>query len=146
MLLDIGAKLIVGTAGPPDYPQVELVLAAENGHDDVVQLLDNGAQVNDAGANRSTSLNLATAAACGAIDVLQMLLNEGVEIDVENDDGRTPLFVAVETGNEATVDFSLERGANTNKKDKDGHKPLYFAVWKEHDHRAKLLLDSMTAQ
>ena len=45
---------------------------------------------------------------------LQLLLQNGADINEVNDDGRTPLYVAVAEGNEEVAAFLVSRGADVN--------------------------------
>ena len=63
-------------------------------------------------------------------DPLPLLVEKATDVDVKNQFGRTPLFVAVRTGNEADVAQLLEAGADPNIADFYGHTPAHVAAIK----------------
>lgn len=60
---------------------------------------------------------------------------------MKNDDGDTPLHVAVARGHIGAVEAFLDRGAEIEAKDNDGNTPLFLAVQHEHDDVADMLRD-----
>ncbi|WP_265036680.1 ankyrin repeat domain-containing protein [Wolbachia endosymbiont (group A) of Anomoia purmunda] len=50
--------------------------------------------------------------------------------DVKNDEGNTPLHLAVEEGNLETVKHLVEKGAGINAVNRYGYTPLYIAAYK----------------
>ncbi len=54
--------------------------------------------------------------------------------------GRTPLHLAVYSGDQDTVNTLLELGAEINARDKVGYTPLHWAAWLNQREIAKLLL------
>ena len=106
-----------------------LLLASENGHKHVVQLLlDRGAEPNIADTEGYTSLHLA--ALNGHNDVVLLLLDRGAEPNMINEDGVTPLIFASRYGNTEVVQFLLDRKADPNVSDQEGYTPLHIAVKK----------------
>ncbi len=63
-------------------------------------------------------------------DPMPILLERCGSIDARNEFGRTPLFVAVRTGNRADVEKLLEAGADPNVADRHGHTPAHVAAIK----------------
>ncbi len=101
-------------------------IAAQNGHAAVVKLLlDNGAKVN--GCN--TSMNpLCVAINNGHDEVAQLLLGvEGVDVNIGNQLGNTPLHIAAMKGNEKMARLLLEKDADPNIKNLSGDTPLQIA-------------------
>ncbi|WYD79424.1 MAG: ankyrin repeat domain-containing protein [Candidatus Electrothrix gigas] len=56
------------------------------------------------------------AVAGGDIDIINLLLQRGIDVDVKNDIGATPLIIAATIGDTPVVKFLLERGADINAK------------------------------
>ena len=61
-------------------------------------------------------------------EVCLKLLQEGVEIERQDENGRTALFDAVEKGNLELVDLLLRSGANIHATDSQGRSLLFYAV------------------
>lgn len=58
------------------------------------------------------------------------MLKSGADVNLCNEIGHSPLFVACENGLDNTVQLLLENGANVNLSDKDGVSPLFLACTK----------------
>lgn len=75
---------------------------------------------------------------------VEALINEGVDINGRDRDGRTPLQVAATVGGPEKLEvirLLLAKGANPNLRDNSGTSPLDEAVWKGWTERAALLLE-----
>ena len=106
-----------------------LIYAAAEGHAKVVEaLLKAGANVNVAEEDDWTAL--AHAAHCGNADVVAVLLaTEGIEIDYEDDIGRTPLMQAITQRHGVVVQMLLDAGASVEHNTVNGHfTPLVLAA------------------
>jgi ankyrin repeat protein len=69
------------------------------------------------------------AANCGHLEIVQFLLRDGnVDVDTQDKMGRTPLHEASITGKVDVIIRLLECGAQTDRRNFDGHTPLFFAV------------------
>ncbi|RYG19769.1 ankyrin repeat domain-containing protein [bacterium] len=55
-----------------------------------------------------------------SIGIVTALLDRGVDIDAEDDDGQTPLHEAAVYGHEELVELLLSRGADPNARDEEG--------------------------
>ena len=75
------------------------------------------------------------------LDIVMKLLGQGVEPDVPDRNGLTPLFHAAVMGDILTVQALLSAGANPNSVSKNGATPLFFAAWGGHYAIVELLLD-----
>lgn len=76
-------------------------------------------------------------------EILQRLIASSINVDSpkEYGNGRTPLIIAVQEGNEKMVKIFLEAGANPNLKDEDsGTTPLISAVKRQYIYMTRLLL------
>ena len=100
-----------------------LMIAAYNGHPDVVKLLlEHGADAELANDRGQTPL--AAAAFKGDIDVINILLDSGADVDGGVDGGRTALMTAAMFNRTEIVDLLLERGADIDRRDATGpHRP-----------------------
>lgn len=71
---------------------------------------------------------LHAAAASGAIDAGNFLLNRGLSVDLVGAKGRTPLMAAVIANQTEMVRWLLRQGADPKLKDSEGFRPLMLAV------------------
>lgn len=68
------------------------------------------------------------------LEYLQLLRDEGLEIDQPNSSGKTPLILAVELHRNEYVEWLLENGANPNAVDKNGKSAFFIAIADQADH------------
>ena len=128
----------------------QLLLAARNGDvKRVEQLLGSGANVHTREKKRPnigrTALHYAAGGYRGAgpgkhVEVAQLLVSKGADVNAEAAGGYTPLHVASRLGNPEMVSFLLTHGANINAKDTRAT-PLAAAVVQGHLEVVKLLLE-----
>lgn len=72
----------------------------------------------------------------------ETLLNRKHNVDVREQNGRTPLFIAASRGAEDFVDLLLRHDAKMNAVDKFGNTPLYYAAAGDHVGVVEILLES----
>ena len=63
-------------------------------------------------------------------EVLEALIEGGARLDIQDNEGVTPLSLACRNGNEACAQFLLERGADPNQRDHHGWSALTWHLWK----------------
>jgi ankyrin repeat protein len=90
-------------------------------------LLELGANPNRRDRKGRTPLFYATSSEWRS-DVIERMLKVVAEIDAKDEDGRTPLSVAAEGGEESTVKLLLKAGADSNALDSSGRTPTSFAA------------------
>ncbi|KAM9851000.1 uncharacterized protein ankrd50l [Aulostomus maculatus] len=112
-----------------------LLLAAYEGHDDIVELLlEAGADVDEtAGPSGSAPAAAAVtpllaAAAMGHMKTVSRLLFWGAAVDAIDCEGRTALCLAAARGSTEVVRSLLDRGLDENHKDDLGWTPLHAAA------------------
>ena len=122
-----------------------LLLAAANGHREVVDLLltkgSQGYRVNQAlvvGGVYRTPLLIAVE--YGRIDVVELLLSKGADLNQAQERGGTPLYIAAQDGHHAIVELLLSKGAVINLANAVGCSPLYIAAQEGHRAIVELLL------
>ncbi|CAC5423149.1 unnamed protein product [Mytilus coruscus] len=71
---------------------------------------------------------LLTLADQGYADVIKMLLKLGLNINVRDESGRTPLWLSCMKGNEAVVNVMLRNDCGANICDNENSSPLYIAA------------------
>lgn len=88
-------------------------------------------------------LTLHEAAAKGDIDAVQELLNDGADVNTQDQGGETPLHRAIRNGHVAVVEH-LVKIADVNKPHHYGMTPLHIAASKGHEPIVKILLAAPT--
>eukprot|EP00105_Crassostrea_gigas_P032335 XP_011455301.2 PREDICTED: uncharacterized protein LOC105347792 [Crassostrea gigas] len=73
---------------------------------------------------------------------VQILLDNGADINSRTEDGRSPLYIACQNGHDSTVKLLLRNGADINSCNHDGTSPLYVAYQQGHDSTVKILLSN----
>lgn len=146
----------LGTAAEHDHPECVRVLlkrgakirytnsrfsppevAALMGHDDVLLVFfEEGFSPNWQGPSGRTLLH---AAAEGQDKTVRLLLKKGAPVDAKQQNGETPLFLAVGFNYDEVVKVLLAAGADPNSKNKDGNCPLTLALAENRDEIAKEL-------
>ncbi|CAD5114407.1 DgyrCDS3541 [Dimorphilus gyrociliatus] len=102
-----------------------LILAARNGHDNVVEeLLKHGANVNKANFRvRATALHWACTR--DNIECARMILKAGADINARTMIGRTPIFMAARADYDEIVDLLLRSGADPTIQDNHSENILH---------------------
>jgi ankyrin repeat protein len=118
LLLDWGAD-VNRQDGHGDYPLFD---AAWSGDLATVQLLLQAGARPDAIGSSGSALHIA--AAMGHLDVMNLLLAQGVPINLVDRDGNTPLDSARMSGNNAAMEFLLERGAESRGTEEVGSREV----------------------
>ncbi|XP_053315646.1 ankyrin repeat and SOCS box protein 3 [Spea bombifrons] len=138
------AQLLLQAGADPDEVTNEettaLFLAVEGGYIDIVKLLiKNKANVN--GPHSCSGWNpLHQAAFMERTDILQLLLESGVDKECEDDFGITPVFIAAQYGKFESLNMLILHGANFNCQAKDKATPLFIAAQEGHAKCVELLL------
>ncbi|CAH8634846.1 unnamed protein product [Schistosoma intercalatum] len=124
-----------------DEGYTPLMEAAREGHEETVALLlAVGAEVN--ARTEETQETALTLAACGGfIEVCEMLLNAGADIEVGGVGCSTPLMEAAQEGHLELVRRLLERGALVNAVTATGDTALHYAAENGHVKVCEKLLD-----
>ena len=95
-------------------------------------LIEKGAEVNirDKIVGKTP---LHKAARYGRVDLCQILVDNGADVNARTTAGTTPLHWAAEEGYYKVVQFLLENGANVNSKNVNGDTPLSYALEREYE-------------
>ena len=73
-------------------------------------------------------------------EIVELLIANGANINVRDNDGYTPLYSAVSWGNKEVVKLLIANGADVNGKIKDGWTPLHRAAYQGEKEAVKLLI------
>jgi len=124
LLVENGAN-VTGTETPA------LVGAVANGNSAIFDyLIEHGADVNESDASGRTLMH--SAALANQVEMLGRLHALGLEIDAQDNKGRTPLALAAMKGAEGSVEWLVENGADPAICDRTRRNPLAWA--KENGH------------
>lgn len=66
----------------------------------------------------------------GDMSTVVLFVNAGMDIDTPNEQGWTPLMVALFEGHEEVALFLIKKGANVNFSDRSGYQPVHWAAFK----------------
>jgi ankyrin repeat protein len=76
----------------------------------------------------------------GHLDVVEVLLNSGVDINLEDFEGITPISLATSNKKTDIVKFLVDKGADVDIEDTHGFTPLYYSVYYNYPEITDLLL------
>ena len=77
----------------------------------------------------------------GNAAIINQAIEENISIDIENENGATPLMLSAFNGHSEIVKSLLEKGAHVNHKDKNGRTALMYASSGPANETVKLLID-----
>lgn len=90
-------------------------------------LSDTAKFINEKGFENRTALHFA--AKYGYAETAKLFIENGADVDVQDEDGKTALHLATEYyGDLETVKTLIAAGADVNKEDKNDNTPLYYAI------------------
>ena len=124
------------------YYMTPAVAALAGRHFQLAQVLHRaGSSVDLQGYSGNSPLH--SAAYYGDIEMVQVLLDYGVDVNTRNSHGGTPLYFAPNSysNDPGAVRLLLDRGANPNLGTKDGDTPLYEALRYGRVEMARLLIE-----
>jgi ankyrin repeat protein len=113
----------------------------DDGYNTIKYLIQKGANVNAHEFNGNVSATLLQCAIKrGRIDVIQLLVDHGANLEMEGGKNVSPLQSAIESGSRTVVEYLLKRGAKTDHGTSDGYAPLAYATTCGWVQDVKLLL------
>lgn len=116
----------IANINEPFQGRPHLIVAAGNGHTEIVKLyLQAGADPN-AIFEGSSGLTYATEA--GHLEVVRALVEGGADINFRAKLGLTPLYIATGAGRLELVKLLLEKGADKDIPDMNGNSPIIIAA------------------
>jgi ankyrin repeat protein len=127
LLLTIIATLVFVGCTPDLHKAVR-----DGDADRVRELLDAGADVNvrESSKDRLQYTPLHWAANNGDLEIAEILISRGADLDAEDPTYSTPLYLAAEQGHPKVVEFLISKEAEVNvKSNKWGYTPLHRAAW-----------------
>lgn len=130
LLLNMNDSNAVSVNDKTESGNTALHLACSRGHKATIKsLLRAGADTKEINNNANTALHLIVD--CGGsnvdiVDIIEILIDNGANVDSKNSLGNTPLHHAAKNGNKAAVKSLIARGASTNEKNGAGRTPLVY--------------------
>ena len=100
---------------------------------------DSGSEGGSSEQNAHEASSLLFAVSRGKTKAVLKYLENGVDVNCKDYDGRTALHVAAATGGMELIKLLHERAANMNAKDRWGHSPLDEALSSGHNGAAELI-------
>lgn len=102
----------------------------------IVRMIDHGADIHHRWRGETPFFE---AARGQALDVMELLMRHGADINAKNNDNRTPLIISAQGGRESSVLWLLERGADPRHIEGHNRDALYWAQENGHCAIAELL-------
>ena len=87
-------------------------------------------------------ISILDAAKGGNIAAVKQHISTGTDVNVKNELGMTPLFLATGMGHKEIAELLISKGADLNAKDKNGGTPLHIASSRGQKEIAQLLIAS----
>jgi uncharacterized protein len=144
-------SIVEDTAHPVDLncrnesEDTPLILAARNGHDELVRfLMEKGADLNAINQSGEDAL-IAASERQGNTSVLESLLDAGAVINRQNDLGRTALIEAASIGDLENVSVLLQRDPDPEVVSGEEETALTFAVVNEYPGVVQALIEAGAA-
>jgi ankyrin repeat protein len=117
-----------------------LMIAAGDSNLELVNILINAkANLEIKDTNGNTAL---LSANYDAPDVINRLIEAGVDVNTQNDEGDTPLMYMSALGNVDIVELLIENGANLNTLNQDGQSALKRALDNDHIEIVRILIEN----
>lgn len=118
-----------------------LGLASFFGHFTVVnQLLDKGANPNTASNNSFKVAPIHSACAISAVELAELLIKYGANVNAKQMQGVTPLHSAAHNGQTKLTKLLIDHGADLHAKTDSGQTPLHLAMEKNFQETAEVLI------
>lgn len=135
-----GTETLPRPTGKQTDPGTSFLRAARAGQlDKILQLIEQGVDINTCNANGLNALHLA--AKDGHVEIVQELLARGCNVDAATKKGNTALHIAALAGQEEVARLLVEKGTNVNVQSLNGFTPLYMAAQENHDAVVRFLLN-----
>jgi len=137
-------KKQVGSSVPltdVEIADVEFLELVDRGdHDEAINRLKKGQQINVADERGETPVHKATRR--GDNEFVAQLLKLGAVADYADVDGVTPIMIAVQYGRDDLVDAFMEKGVDLKAKTREGMSLLHMAVYSGHEDTVRSLLQN----
>ncbi|XP_063923595.1 uncharacterized protein LOC135137792 isoform X2 [Zophobas morio] len=96
-------------------------------HENVQTLLDFEASINSTDKNNKNALHYASESRQNNRDIIQLLIDKGIDVNIQNKNGTTALNLACLTGVNQNAKILLDKGASIDSMDKNNKNALHYA-------------------
>ena len=115
-------------SGQSMYAWTPLMEASIAGHSNIVKyLLEQNAIMNARDSYGKSALHHAHVGKNGSLDIVNMLISKGADIEAEDRGGWTPLMIAAVKRQHSLVELLISSGASLDKKNRKGHTAFHYA-------------------
>ncbi|XP_033096744.1 ankyrin repeat and SAM domain-containing protein 3-like [Anneissia japonica] len=121
---------------------LDLYTACSIGHYETVHAFIQSGQVDLNQKNKGSWTPLMYASYISHDNIVNLLLDGGVQVDIKTDKGATAFMLAASCGNESVCYFLLQQGAKIDERDMKGWTALFYATNAGHQTMVQFLLDS----
>ena len=115
------------------------VVNGDMGAQAVKGLIEGGANVNVTGGKANIT-TIMQAVMDGSLNIIQILADNGANLEVRDSEGETPLFLAIREGKFTTVNTLIRNGANVNARNNKGITALITACINENAQKNPQIL------
>ncbi|XP_070581720.1 death-associated protein kinase 1-like isoform X2 [Ptychodera flava] len=126
---------LIDAAAESDIERIKLLVAKE------YDVNGKGIYTDEHGAPWYGSTALHVASREGNVDIAQVLISNGCNVNTTDANDWTPLHYATRFGKESFARLLLQSGAEIDVQDKDGNTPLHLAAQRGVERTATLLLE-----
>lgn len=77
----------------------------------------------------------------GQIDIIEYLMSEGIDVNIKDEEGKTPIYYATKKGKFKAIKYLYEHGADLKTQDDKGDTLMHIAARKGKVHIIQWLLD-----
>jgi len=126
------------TADPDGYTTFHWAVSTSNA-DIVKYFIENKVKVDD-GTNKTGQRPIHWAAMKGNIEIFNLIILQGIDINEQDNKGYTPLMTSVQYGHIPLMTFIISKGAKLETEDKTGDNALHWAAYKGNGELVSLLI------
>ncbi|XP_071959653.1 ankyrin repeat and SAM domain-containing protein 3-like [Antedon mediterranea] len=121
---------------------LDLYTACSIGHYETVHAFIQSGQVDLNQKNKGSWTPLMYASYISHDNIVNLLLDGGVQVDIQTEKGATAFMLAASCGNESVCYFLLQQGAKIDQRDTKGWSALFYATNAGHQTMVQFLLDN----
>ncbi len=109
-----------------------LDIAAREGYLNVIKHHDDNKNINENQEINKMLANVLAITAEESREILEFLIENGANMNAQDQDKNTPLHLAIINGRTETAKFLIEKGADIDAQDQDKNTPLHLAIINGH--------------